>query len=89
VLRERYYAQPRFSLIVLVAFAAIGLLLVAVGVCGDLLRAGRPCCTHRPGRGAQAGLRALDSSFATFFGIAAPENRIGVQSPGHQMTVSV
>ena len=34
VLRERYYAQPRFSLIVLVAFAAIGLLLVAVGVYG-------------------------------------------------------
>ncbi len=33
-LRERYYAQPRFSLIVLVAFAAIGLLLVAVGVYG-------------------------------------------------------
>ena len=34
MLRERYYAQPRFSLIVLVAFAAIGLLLVAVGVYG-------------------------------------------------------
>jgi putative ABC transport system permease protein len=34
VLRERYYAQPRFSLIVLVTFAAIGLLLVAVGVYG-------------------------------------------------------
>jgi hypothetical protein len=27
ILRERYYAQPRFSLIVLVTFAAIGLLL--------------------------------------------------------------
>jgi len=34
VLRERYYAQPRFSLIVLATFAAVGLLLVAVGVYG-------------------------------------------------------
>jgi putative ABC transport system permease protein len=34
VLRERYYAQPRFSLIVLVSFAVIGLLLVGVGVYG-------------------------------------------------------
>jgi predicted permease len=34
ILREAYYAQPRFSLIVLVAFSAIGLLLVAVGVYG-------------------------------------------------------
>jgi putative ABC transport system permease protein len=34
VLRERYYSQPRFSLIVLGTFAAVGLLLVGVGVYG-------------------------------------------------------